>query len=520
MGESGAVSGESNTVTERYNSIISNFASTMSSNDRGEETFPCSGADRDRKMTVGRRYKYSQLEWYRIGGAGHRKGDNFNAQHRRCASPDKTPQALGMTKHVKTEPGCSITREPCSCCPHDDDSRTSITIGNASTATSTEQFSTVSPVTTVPSTRTVTIVTSRPYAPSSLILQPSLHHSCSVCGEEFSSYDLLSRHISHHVQAASKPAVHCPFCEDTFSDPIAFFDHAATHVDDNPFGTAVSTEKMEAIGKQSLESIRSSSKRDPSLAEVLNHWQPTSGRNPANYDVESQSETTKLQEHHETEKRHAITELRTFHDGNAVIKDASADSGFSSPGAPAANQNAASPSVSYTVTPITPSHSVTKTHFCFTGLAVGAMSSVEPSYTPPSTIEPLNINTAAITPSSSVFDFTVASNSTGSNKTRRTSIQALPSPVTEKCVNGAAVNSKTTHPATPESDVQDIQQSFDNRSPCDFSVANEDRDSDHESPPRRRRRRRSTLSDVSDVQSEDSDIYQIKFVPSRSRRGS
>jgi hypothetical protein len=506
MGESGAVNGESNAVTERYNS---NHALTVSSNGRGADLLPSPGADRDRKMTVRRRYKYSQLEWYKIGGRAHRKENNFSEQRRLCASPDKTPQALGMTEHVKTELDCSLTSEPCYYPYHDGGSTASITTGSTGKVPSTDQFLTVSRAATVPF-QTLTKVMSGPYAPSSQTLQPSFCHSCSVCGEQFLSYELLSRHISSHVQAASRPAVHCPFCNDTFSDPVAFFDHTATHVDDNPFATAASIEKMEVISKQSLESTGSLIKRDASLVEVLDSWQPTSGRRKqSNNDVETH-ETTKLQEQQETEKGPSIT-LRTFHNGRAAPRDQSADSGFSSPDATAAYQNAApSPSFSYTVTPSTPSHSVTKTHFCFTGLAVGAMSSVEPSYTPPSTTELASINPGSATPSN-VFDLGLSSNGPQS---LRTSTQALPSPVMERCAN-----SQAHQPATPETDSQDMHQSLDNQSPCNFSIEDEDREnSPHETPPRRRRRRQSNLSNVSDDQSEDStDICQIKFVPSHSK---
>lgn len=526
MGERSVIDPAANALTQRYNSIISASSMTASKS-------PCGGESHsswvDRKSKVGRRYKYSQLDWYRIKGACNRKRDSANGRYS-CTSPERTPQGRGLKQHVQTDSGY-VSRDACpyyAC----DEARSSATV----TATTANGYCTpVSQVTTMPFIPMGTSTfgeMARPFTSSSLPMPTSRVHSCSVCAEEFSSYDLLSSHISTHVQAASQPVVRCPFCGDGFKDPIAFFDHTANHVDHNPFQTEFGTDKQEIIRKQSTESVRMSEERDPISIARWGEGLPTSGRSPFKYDTEIQSERTELQEQEMTERRHTLTRNETHYhyDGNTAVSDASADSGVSSPVAPTVTQSVVSPPVSFSVAPLTPSHSVTKTHFCFTGSAAGAMSSVEPSYGYPfasstATTPVESIGTGNATPStSSSVEFPTPSHDAEAIEESSPSFQAEDSPATEGCMNGTAVDGNPQHAVTPESDTQEAQQSLGIQTPyaCDILSVSEEASSPQESLPGRRRKRLcSTLSDtaVSDVQSDDLDICQIKYVPSRRRRG-
>ncbi|XP_065843374.1 replication initiator 1-like isoform X2 [Oscarella lobularis] len=87
-----------------------------------------------------------------------------------------------------------------------------------------------------------------------------LVHSCSVCGQEFHSFALLSAHISTHVAAANStaararavidvdctdsppvktptPSMRCSFCGYATPNAVDFFEHTAAHVDDDGAST-------------------------------------------------------------------------------------------------------------------------------------------------------------------------------------------------------------------------------------------------------------------------------------------
>ncbi|XP_062506661.1 zinc finger protein 16-like isoform X2 [Corticium candelabrum] len=501
------------TLTSRYNGVLSRSPVSPARNTT-ETAKTLSSWEDSRKMKVARRYKYSRLDWC----DGTREGSNERRNHvngyhaRKAKSQSKRSHCGEETQHV-SENETSIARK--------------IASSSFPSCTETGHYTTRPACNPAEQLRisqvlyTKPLVGGSPHCGASMTAAAALAsnaiatgHACSVCGKIFSNYDDLSNHIVTHIQEASQPMVRCPFCKHSFNDPVVFFEHTATHVDDNPFQTVFNKDK---IRTQSQESIKESDHLSPS-ASIAN--QPTTESRQFRDDTEThESERSRQFELDRFSRRRDVNVCES----NATRSDASADSGVSSLHARTAPPPCVpSPPVPYCLSPLTSAHSVTKTHFCFTGSAAGAMSSIEKSYdytySPPSSSTPSSSSTdtsnaphSAISRVANPTAKSVCSDSSGSLSP---SFQAVDSPLSDT----PNTPSLQAAPTMRESDTQERRRPVDTLTTNGFRSLSE---RPRHCLPQRRRRSSFVQSDgdtVSIDRHSEDEMGHGDYIPARRKR--